>query len=220
MVFSIAITATLTALPRKEGRTRQPMVATSLKCPPFPLKIWQAYFQSHDLSRPLRHVWWLESWCSCSVWLEQGKSLTCSQPRHFSVIAELCFILLGVGSGLFYGLSINDTVHFGTLILLDGWADRRVENERKAFLLMGSMRKHFCRRIHVADMCTLTQQWLFHMPPGSSLEELNLWGHWCNLSLYCHTAWGSQQGSKILPSVRLKLQKGGDIWELAQRLWC
>lgn len=126
------------------------------------------------------------------LWLEQGKSLTCSPPRHFSVIAELflkTYILLGAGSGLFYGLSINDTIHFGTVILLDGWADRRVESERKAFLLMGSMRKPFCRRrIHVADMCTLTQQRLLHTPPGSSLEELNLWGHWCNLSLYCHTA--------------------------------
>lgn len=77
---------------------------------------------------------------------------------------------------------------FVTLILLDSWPDRRIENERKAFLLMGSMRKHFCRRrIHVTDMCKLTQQWLFHTPPGPSLEELNLWGHWCNLSLLSHS---------------------------------
>lgn len=69
------------------------------------------------------------------------------QARHSPAVAEPCFwrnIQCGsVEGGLFYRLRINDIV---ALILLDSWADRRMENEKVALLLIGSMRKHFRSR--------------------------------------------------------------------------
>lgn len=127
---------------------------------PFPVKICRicTYFQSHGSSCPLRHQRLFESWWSCSPLTGTDKSLT--RARHFPSVLTLFLKecrLLGVAGGLLYELRINNaTCVIVTLILSDSWADTMVEKEKKAFLLIGSPRKHFRRRnTNAAYMCKL-----------------------------------------------------------------